>query len=54
MAKVKLPKERIISTTLSGRPKSDILRDLQLEHPGLEYHFVEDKLSTLEKVGPCY
>jgi hypothetical protein len=58
MAGVPIASEDIFSTTVSGQPKSEILIDLQREHPGMEkYHFVEDKLSTLEKVsakrGPC-
>lgn len=58
MAKVPIPPERIHSTTLTGQPKSDILKDLQQQHPGALCHFVEDKLATLEKVssgpGCCY
>ncbi|BDA48771.1 hypothetical protein COCOBI_12-4530 [Coccomyxa sp. Obi] len=50
MAKVPIPPERIHSTTLTGQPKSDILKDLQQQHPGASCHFVEDKLGTLEKV----
>jgi hypothetical protein len=50
MAKVALPSDRIFSTTVSGQPKSDILKDLQQQHPWGSWHFVEDKLSTLEKV----
>lgn len=57
MAGVPVASEDIFSTTVSGQPKSEILIDLQQEHPGMKYHFVEDKLSTLEKVtaerGPC-
>ncbi|EIE27437.1 hypothetical protein COCSUDRAFT_26736 [Coccomyxa subellipsoidea C-169] len=50
MAKVPISPDHIFSTTVSGQPKSDILKDLQQQHPGTSYHFVEDKLSTLEKV----
>lgn len=42
--------DRIFSTAETGHPKSDVLVDLEKEHPGAEYHFVEDKLGTLEKV----
>lgn len=51
MAKVPIPSEDIFSTTVSGQPKSEILVDLQRRHPGLTYHFVEDKLGTLEKAS---
>ena len=50
MAKVPIASEDIFSTTVSGQPKSEILVDLQRQHPDMEYHFVEDKLGTLEKV----
>ena len=49
MARVPIASEDIFSTTVSGQPKSEILVDLQRQHPGLTYHFVEDKLGTLEK-----
>ena len=52
MAKVPLPADRIWSTTVSGDPKSKMLVKLQAKHPDREYHFVEDKLGTLEKVSP--
>ena len=52
MAKVPVPNEDIHSTTLSGQPKSDILLQLAERHPGAACHFVEDKLSTLEKARP--
>lgn len=41
---------RIISTTLSGRPKVDVLEELRAAHAGAGTRcvFVEDKLSTLE------
>jgi hypothetical protein len=38
------------SSTRSGEPKSKRLEDIERDHPGCEYHFVEDKYSTLEKV----
>lgn len=54
MAKVPLPSERIHSTTLSAEPKASVLARLAAEHPRAErYIFVEDKFSTLEKVGGC-
>ncbi|XRB16734.1 hypothetical protein RI054_13g65780 [Pseudoscourfieldia marina] len=47
------PDDRVISTTVSGIPKSDILRELQQlpEAAGRTKVFVEDKLSTLLKVA---
>ncbi|CAL5223568.1 g6103 [Coccomyxa viridis] len=50
MAKVPIASQDIFSTTVSGQPKSEILVDLQRQHPDMTYHFVEDKLGTLEKV----
>ncbi|KAK9839422.1 hypothetical protein WJX81_001239 [Elliptochloris bilobata] len=50
-AHLPLPAERIFSTAETGQPKSKVLAQLQAKHPGTEYHFVEDKLSTLEKVA---
>ena len=50
MARVPIPSDDIFSTTVSGQPNSDILVQLQASHPGAACHFVEDKLSTLEKV----
>ena len=50
MAKLPLDSDRIWSTTVSGKPKSDMLVKLQGQHPDMVYHFVEDKLGTLEKV----
>ena len=50
MAKVPIASQDIFSTTVSGQPKSEILVDLQRLHPDMTYHFVEDKLGTLEKV----
>jgi len=52
MAKIPIRSEHIFSTTVSGQPKSDILKELQQQHPGASCHFVEDKLGTLEKVRP--
>ena len=49
-ANLPLPPERIFSTAETGQPKSEVLLQLHARHPGAEYHFVEDKLSTLEKV----
>ncbi len=54
MARVELPEDRIFSQTVSGRPKSEVLELLQRRHPGATYHFVEDKLGTLEKVGAMW
>lgn len=51
MAKVPFPSERIYSQTVSGKPKSEVLGMLQARHPDTKYHFIEDKLSTLEKVS---
>jgi hypothetical protein len=52
MAGIDLPPERIHSTTVSGEPKSRVLARLAEQHPGAaSYVFVEDKFSTLEKVG---
>ena len=50
MAMVPIASQDIFSTTVSGQPKSEILVDLQRQHPNMKYHFVEDKLGTLEKV----
>lgn len=54
MAGVAFPPERIFSQTVSGRPKGEVLADLQKQHPGVPCLFVEDKLSTLEKVGSLF
>jgi hypothetical protein len=51
MAKVPLDADRIFSQTVSGQPKSEVLAMLQERHPGTQYHFIEDKMGTLEKVG---
>eukprot|EP00210_Caulerpa_lentillifera_P000220 g214.t1 len=50
MARVEFPMEKIISTTVSGQPKTEILHQLEQGFPDRKYIFVEDKLSTLEKV----
>lgn len=50
MAFIDFPPERIYSQTVSGRPKTEVLEMLQERHPGTQYHFVEDKYSTLVKV----
>lgn len=49
-ANVILPLDRIFSQTVSGAPKSEVLQMLEDRHPGSAYHFVEDKMGTLEKV----
>jgi len=58
--------DRVFSQTVSGQPKSEVLRMLEERHrdggtggggegPGgkgnVSFHFVEDKLSTLEKIA---
>lgn len=53
MAKVPFPEDRIFSTAETGQPKTGVLGMLQERHPGTEYHFVEDKLGTLDKVSQC-
>lgn len=51
MAGIPFPADRIFSQTVSGRPKSEVLEGLEAAHPeAASYHFVEDKMSTLEKV----
>lgn len=50
MAEVPLPADRIFSQAESGRPKSEVLQMLEQRHPGTDYHFIEDKMGTLEKV----
>lgn len=49
-AKIDLSTDRIFSTAETGQPKSEVLRQLEQRHPGTSYHFVEDKLGTLNKV----
>ena len=42
--------DRIFSQAESGRPKTEVLAMLQQRHPKAKsLHFVEDKLSTLNK-----
>jgi len=50
-AKVNFCADRIFSTAETGQPKSEVLKQLEQKHPGTSYHFVEDKLDTLDKVG---
>lgn len=52
MAKTPVPHERILSTTLSGLPKTTVLAELQEKHNNEDTRmvFVEDKIATLEKV----
>ena len=51
MAGIDFPMDRIFSQTVSGRPKSEVLENLEVQHPQAgKFHFVEDKLTTLEKV----
>jgi hypothetical protein len=50
MAAITFPTERIFSQTVSGQPKSEVLVKLAAAHAGSKCHFIEDKLSTLEKV----
>lgn len=48
---IDFPEDRIISSTVSGIPKSTTLRELMASHPGLEScHFVEDRYKTLEGI----
>ena len=51
MAGVPFASERIFSTAETGQPKSGVLAMLQERHPGVQCHFVEDKLGTLDKVS---
>lgn len=50
MAGIDFPLERIFSMTVSGKPKTGVLKQLAADHPGATAHFVEDKLATLQKV----
>ncbi len=50
-AKVDFSADRIFSTAETGQPKSEVLKQLEQKHPGTTYHFVEDKLGTLDKVS---
>lgn len=49
MGGITIPEEDMFSTTVSGVPKTDVLRTLGAEGKPRKI-FVEDKLSTLEKV----
>ncbi|KAL3135304.1 hypothetical protein ABBQ32_007501 [Trebouxia sp. C0010 RCD-2024] len=49
-AKLNFSADRILSTAETGQPKSEVLQQLEQRHPGTTYHFVEDKLGTLNKV----
>jgi hypothetical protein len=49
-ARLDFASDRIYSTTVSGQPKSQVLQQLEQKHPSTQYHFVEDKYGTLEKV----
>jgi len=55
IGKIPFEKDRVFSQTVSGRPKSEVLAMLEQRHENNEnstsFHFVEDKLSTLEKVA---
>lgn len=54
MAGIQFPPDRIFSQTVSGAPKSEVLEMLAGRHPHAPArHFVEDKMSTLEKVWAC-
>eukprot|EP01026_Neomeris_dumetosa_P022933 TRINITY_DN19771_c1_g1_i1.p1 TRINITY_DN19771_c1_g1~~TRINITY_DN19771_c1_g1_i1.p1 ORF type:complete len:273 (-),score=64.72 TRINITY_DN19771_c1_g1_i1:261-1079(-) len=51
MAGISFPSDRIFSQTVSGQPKTEVLHMLEERHPNSSgFVFVEDKLSTLEKV----
>ena len=47
---INFPPERCFSMTVSGKPKTTVLRELMDLHPDAKLHFVEDKLGTLDKV----
>lgn len=49
-ANVDFSADRILSTAETGQPKSEVLKQLQQRHAGTTYHFVEDKMGTLDKV----
>ena len=50
-ANIDIPPERLFSQTVSGVPKTEVLLALQADAaPGARLVFVEDKMSTLEKV----
>lgn len=51
IAGIDFPEERIISSTVSGIPKSTTLCTLMAEHKQVEsWHFVEDRYKTLEGI----
>jgi len=48
---ITFPEDRIISSTVSGIPKSTTLRSLMERHPGVDsWHFVEDRYKTLQGI----
>ena len=50
-ANITIPEDRLFSQTVSGIPKTEVLLQLQKDAaPGAKLIFVEDKMSTLEKV----
>jgi hypothetical protein len=50
-AGIELDLERIFSQTVSGQPKAEVLAMFLEQHSECtEFHFVEDKMSTLHKV----
>lgn len=56
IGKIPFAEDRVFSQTVSGQPKSEVLKMLEERHGGegegnVSFHFVEDKLSTLEKVA---
>ena len=53
IGRIPFEEDRVFSQTVSGRPKSEVLAMLEQRHDENEtsFHFVEDKLSTLEKVA---
>jgi hypothetical protein len=52
MAGVDFPADRIHSTTISGEPKAQVLKQLALQHTDVGAKlFVEDKFGTLNKVS---
>ncbi len=55
MAGITFHPDRIFSQTVSGRPKTEVLSKLAERHPDASgLVFVEDKLSTLEKVRAAW
>jgi hypothetical protein len=55
IGKIPFEEDRVFSQTVSGQPKGEVLRMLEERHDSgdgsVSFHFVEDKLSTLEKVA---